>query len=853
MFSLTYQQQLDDCVARKQWPRVVELCQLLLKERPDAGTYALMAKAMVHLGDDERAIAAYLTSLEIQPNSPNSHYALGGLFDRAQKTARAIGHYQAALQLAPDWFEAALKLGRLFHRLGDSAQAIDIYQSILEKDADCAEAHFAMGLLYQQTGSYALAVKCYRSAIFARSAYIVAYRRLGEVLVHLQAYDAATDVYMQAITLCPEDAALRSNLGQALAVQGESELAITAYQKAIELCLDQGPELDYRRAIAHQNLGRLCRSYQSTVQATSHFQQAFRLSPNNLSVLSDYTWQLIAAERWDDVLDCFRIACTGHSDFVSAYCQRTLNLPGAFSQGKCSPDDDLLFSVRRAAGRLLSSLQQSSAPATKDLKKSLAVLYEKVGDLSVAGDAPLSAERSYRSALSLSTSLSPRNTQLYAALGDCLLRQGRSAAAVMLYQVGQLQQNLAADAEAGDRTHLHDRLQSALQQSANAPTKQKKQPAPDCGGLTCQKCMTALSHKFSPMQVGKGAFKCRPARDVDGLTLPSFVTKVPDGRVWIAPKEDDWAVCNEIAVFRPDGALLGDVSRYYPWYLPGCDRHDIKNHPALHRQAPLPAVRHLPGTVAVLSGLSGHVYYHWLFDVLPRLGILQQHIALADIDYFVVNSLEKRFQKESLQAMNIPLEKIIASDQLPHIQAQQLVVPSFAGYLDWVPPATINFLRRTFLSSSDSAEPNPKALTGKRLYISRAQAKYRHVLNEDQVLSLLERFGIESVVLEQLTMAEQIRLFAQAEIIVAPHGSGLSNLAFCSSGTTVIELFSPYYVRTDYWMISEYLQLHHYYMIGKSFAFHPLRQLMYPSGLSEDFLIDIPALRSLLGQSGVAP
>ncbi|MDJ1175384.1 hypothetical protein [Roseofilum capinflatum] len=56
---------------------------------------------------------------------------------------------------------------------------------------------------------------------------------------------------------------------------------------------------------------------------------------------------------------------------------------------------------------------------------------------------------------------------------------------------------------------------------------------------------------------------------------------------------------------------------------------------------------------------------------------------------------------------------------------------------------------------------------------------------------------------------------ALAHQIVAPHGAGLSNLVFCSPGTQVIELFSPNYVETHYWVLSQELDLDYYYLMGE--------------------------------------
>jgi capsular polysaccharide biosynthesis protein len=332
-----------------------------------------------------------------------------------------------------------------------------------------------------------------------------------------------------------------------------------------------------------------------------------------------------------------------------------------------------------------------------------------------------------------------------------------------------------------------------------------------------------------------------------------FTAILPQGRAWIAPQQDAWNVCNEIAIFTPDHRLLADLSRCYPWYLPGCPHQAEAHQRLLQRRTAWPPLTRLPGRVAILSALSGHIYYHWMFDLLPRVAILQQHLqhqgqTLQAIDYFVVNNLNHPFQRETLTTLGIPLDQVITSDQHPHLQADQLWVPSFAGPLDWVPPSSLDFLRQRFLPQTPSPPTPPLP---RRLYISRDQARYRHVLNQAAVLETLKPLGFKPIQLETLSVAEQVQLFAQADVIVSPHGSGLTNLAFCQPGTVVVECFSPHYLRTDYWMISQYLELHHYYLVGQTITCGPLRQLMYPSGLTEDFTIDLESLRRVLKAAGV--
>jgi prepilin-type processing-associated H-X9-DG protein len=101
-------------------------------------------------------------------------------------------------------------------------------------------------------------------------------------------------------------------------------------------------------------------------------------------------------------------------------------------------------------------------------------------------------------------------------------------------------------------------------------------------------------------------------------------------------------------------------------------------------------------------------------------------------------------------------------------------------YPEW----TIELLRRRILGRTGRTGRGIR-----RLYVSRAGAGHRRVTNEPEIVTLLEGHGFEPVLLEKLPFRDQVSLFRDAEIVVAPHGGGLANLVFCDSGTRVIELF----------------------------------------------------------------
>ncbi|WP_237157206.1 glycosyltransferase family 61 protein [Planktothrix agardhii] len=169
-------------------------------------------------------------------------------------------------------------------------------------------------------------------------------------------------------------------------------------------------------------------------------------------------------------------------------------------------------------------------------------------------------------------------------------------------------------------------------------------------------------------------------------------------------------------------------------------------------------------------------------------------------------------------------------------------MPSFPGCAAWMAPWTCDFLKQHFLHP-DAVANSPNI---KRIYITRNAAKSRRILNEDELLRVLQPWGFHSIELESMSVIEQAALFSQAEIIIAPHGSGLTNLIFCQPNTKVIELFSPNYVYHCYWWISNLVELDYYYYIGETFPGYYLHRLVYPQPFSEDILVNIQEFLNLL-------
>lgn len=880
-------------LSQREWAQVVSLCQQGISTDPqETEFYLYLAKAYAQQGKFLEAIDAYKKTLGTTIDQAEIYGELGLLHSKQKDLNQAAAYYRQALKLKPDWAELQYNLAVVLHQLGDWNGAIAAYNHAIKIKPDYAAAYFNLGVIYDQKGELDAAIAAYKQVIIFQPNIVRAYSNLGSTFARQQQYQLAIAAFKQGMAIDPCWATLHNNLGQVYWFDRQPGLALKSFEMAIVL--------EPTMALAHHNLGRLWQHQGSYAQALQCFSKVIELEPNNVLAYSNYADVQQTLGNLESTLNYWRKIIELEPDFVEAYYQgKSDNNP-----------QDLLETAKLDCARFLQALKQENKTEAYhylwrtysymgnvlfefggvkqaetyyqralQIKPEVVELYLKLGNCLARQKRIDGAIAIYQQGLLLQ----PDHAQICFQLGKILERTQDAEQAINYYETvlnGQIEQ--AADWESlpnlfptednvsllPEQLYYHTQdwardcsledfdytqVLWSEEQSSMVKLEAARQPEaititpgetsyPDCGGVNCTKCMNQLIKSFKPTQIGQNAYKCSWGQAPPLKEELPFVVTIPNGRAWIAPQKNSWVICHALAVITPDNYLLRDLSRDYPWFLPGCPDQQRAEH-SVYQQENIVPVEKIEGRVALLSSLAGHVYYHWMFDIIPRLELLKcSEIKLQEIDWFVVNSLSKPFQKETLSLLGIPLEKIIESDRRSHIQAEQLIVPSFPGYLDWIPEGTMRFLRQTFLPQINLVA-NRKL---QKIYVSRARSKHRRLINGEEVSSLLEQQGFKTIFLEDMSVLEQVAIFANAKVIIAPHGSGMTNLVFCSPNTKIIELFSPNYVRTDYWMISQQLQLQHYYVVGRNFNCPSLRNLMYQNALTEDILVDINALTLVL-------
>ncbi len=262
---------------------------------------------------------------------------------------------------------------------------------------------------------------------------------------------------------------------------------------------------------------------------------------------------------------------------------------------------------------------------------------------------------------------------------------------------------------------------------------------------------------------------------------PLILAHLPGGRVF-GPGH----------ILSPDGhAIARDVSLDFG---KAPDEHWLLTYEKIRQPQPL------VGTWAVVATSLGAGYCHWLLEELPRLLALAPSLEPGTT---VLAHTRQPFAQEAIRSLPRPVT-FAEPARLSHYRCEDLLVPSLIGPAGRPTPPVVDLLN-AFADTHAGVPAHGFSIAspfGERLYISREKARRRRVSNESTLWPALESRGFQRVHLEDLTWADQINAFRSAKVIVAPHGAGLANLAFCRPGARVVEFFHRRYVNGLFWQLA---------------------------------------------------
>ena len=214
---------------------------------------------------------------------------------------------------------------------------------------------------------------------------------------------------------------------------------------------------------------------------------------------------------------------------------------------------------------------------------------------------------------------------------------------------------------------------------------------------------------------------------------------------------------------------------------------------------------------------------HWFTAHLAKLVLLRDR---GETENLVLPAQRSPAIDCSLRRIGIAPENCIELPRDAVLGAAELVVVESDRF------------RPELLTAARAAIADPPQSRGRRIFISRRTARGRRILNEEALYPLLDRFGFESVAMEQLDLPEQVAMMSEAETLLAPHGAGLTNMLFCPTGTRILEIADPEYPNPNFYAMAAAL--------GHVYGHIPAQGVGETHPLRQDLAVDVRALETAL-------
>lgn len=203
-----------------------------------------------------------------------------------------------------------------------------------------------------------------------------------------------------------------------------------------------------------------------------------------------------------------------------------------------------------------------------------------------------------------------------------------------------------------------------------------------------------------------------------------------------------------------------------------------------------------------LSTIYSNNYYHWMFEVLPKIKIAK--IYNVESNHILLGFSREKFHKEYFRILKLDHSKMLPFFEKEFIyKFEDLILPQ-------IPPRpsieSIEFLKSLI-------KPEKKAYAKEKIFLTRNN-KYRNFVNEKEIQNFLISKGFEIIDCEKYSLQQQADLFYNAKIILGAHGSHFANIIYCQSKTHIVEFFNQEYIYGVYFRISSMLDFNYYTAIS---------------------------------------
>ena len=266
------------------------------------------------------------------------------------------------------------------------------------------------------------------------------------------------------------------------------------------------------------------------------------------------------------------------------------------------------------------------------------------------------------------------------------------------------------------------------------------------------------------------------------------VFKVKQGRLFTTSIHDTAIIFKNKLVPQPSFQLrVKDGDKNY-----ARNNSDIKDNITLKIGTPR-ILKKLKGKVfSLLSGGAAKTnYFHWLFEVLPRIEILKKCEEIENINFFLLPSIKMEHQLLTLELLGLSKKKFLDSNSFKHILSDELYIVDHPFRLtnntvydtQNIPFWIFAWIRNKFLKFRS------KKIFPEKIFIERSKnlSIHRDIYNKEEVYNFFKSKDFKFLKPETYSFEDQIQIFFSAKEIVGLHGAAFANICFCNPKTKITE------------------------------------------------------------------
>ncbi len=329
--------QVDQLRLVKNWQEIVRLLSPLAKEgQPgwqDPEIMSALGFAYSQLGKLEKARAAYLRWIEIEPDRAQPFYCLGYVFAQEGRYEEAIRWYEQALKIFPNYLVCNYRLGYAYYAWGKPKKAlkplrevIRVYQNSASEQFRRSQARnyhkaiFTLARALHQTGDDREALewlqKLYQidTRQFIRREFLN--YAFGKVLAGLERFDEALQYLDKAFNRRNPQAYVLDQLGRVYHLQQQYLKALEKFERALRI--RRMPYILNNRAETLLALGRKAEAIADLHQSLKIDRKGQHKTYLRLGQISQDDGKLTEAEHYYRCAIQFK-QDTYHSGFAEAY------------------------------------------------------------------------------------------------------------------------------------------------------------------------------------------------------------------------------------------------------------------------------------------------------------------------------------------------------------------------------------------------------------------------------------------------------------------------------------------------------------------------------------------------------